>query len=131
MARVAICWVSSRYSIDQRSKINLPYSSLSGGSGCSLIPSISSTWWRCCHALQLLWIGKGSKIRLQTTTFFQCAYITSLCIHPAYRKLGFGRQLISKAIEELRCLPNVLYSILIYRIPFSFSAPFSPLPQCS
>ncbi|GMR54349.1 hypothetical protein PMAYCL1PPCAC_24544, partial [Pristionchus mayeri] len=34
------------------------------------------------------------------------AYITSLCVHPSYRKMGFARQLICKAIEELRALPN-------------------------
>ncbi|KAF8368526.1 hypothetical protein PRIPAC_86355 [Pristionchus pacificus] len=49
---------------------------------------------------------RGGDVAMLFNYYGLCAYITSLCIHPAYRKLGFGRQLISKAIEELRCLPN-------------------------
>ncbi|GMT29175.1 hypothetical protein PFISCL1PPCAC_20472, partial [Pristionchus fissidentatus] len=45
---------------------------------------------------------RDGEVSILLDYYRHCAYITTLCVHPAYRKLGFARQLVQKAIEELR-----------------------------
>ncbi|GMT01339.1 hypothetical protein PENTCL1PPCAC_23513, partial [Pristionchus entomophagus] len=49
---------------------------------------------------------RGGDVAMLFNYYGTCAYITSLCVHPCYRKLGFARQLIHRACGELRRLSS-------------------------